>query len=283
MINNHILSHVPSHTTIGKILKRHGYEVIKNQKSHSAKKRFERPQPNDLWQMDFKGSYMTKISRCYPLTIIDDHSRFSIGLKACPDETNKTVKRHLTTIFKEFGLPEQINVDNGNPWGASDLESYTSLNIWLIKLGIRLSHSAPYHPQTNGKDERFHRTLKLEVLHQREYNNHKHMQSTFDQWQHIYNFKRPHQGINNQTPSTRYHTSSRELPHRLDTFNYEDGEVVRKVSRENGYFRFKGGRYRAGKALGSEYIAIRETDKTDQFAIYFRDSLIKKFTLRESV
>lgn len=232
--------------------------------------------------MDFKGSFMTEYHRCYPLTILDDYSRFSIGLKACKNEQSLTVKEHLTTIFKEFGLPDQINVDNGNPWGASDLESYTSLKIWLIKLGVSLTHSSPYHPQTNGKDERFHRSLKLEVLHQRHYKDCADIQRAFDYWRHIYNYKRPHYGIANHTPHTRYQVSARTFPDQLPEAEYVRDEVVKKVS-ACGLFRFKGGRYRAGKGLIHERIAIKETDKCDEFAIYFMDRFIKKFALREAV
>jgi transposase InsO family protein len=274
---------VPSHPTIGNILKRHDCEVIKNNKSNPAKKRFEREQANELWQMDFKGSFMTKAHRCYPLTILDDHSRFSIGLKACKNETGATVKMHLTKVFEVFGLPEQINVDNGNPWGSSDLDSLTSLNVWLIKLGIKLTHSSPFHPQTNGKDERFHRSLKLEILHQREYKNEDDIQKAFDTWQHIYNYKRPHQGINNEIPSSRYQVSRRKFSDKLPEYNYGSDEIVRKVSDKTGLFRFKGKRYRAGKALSNEHIAIKETEQTNRFAIYLMDKFIKQFSLQEFI
>lgn len=126
------MTEVPSHTTFARVLKRHGCEVITSSKSKPARIRFEREQPNDLWQMDFKGSFMTENKRCYPLTILDDCSRFSISLTACDNETSNVVKSHLTNVFMEFGLPNQINVDNGNPWGKADLTSYTSLQIWLM-------------------------------------------------------------------------------------------------------------------------------------------------------
>lgn len=189
---------VPSHTTFGRVLKRHNCEVITSNKSKPARIRFEREQPNDLWQMDFKGSFMTGNRRCYPLTILDDCTRFSIALTACEQETSQLVKTHLINTFIEFGLPNQINVDNGNPWGCADLTSYTSLQIWLMKQGIKVTHSAPFHPQTNGKDERFHRTLKLEVLHQRNYNAHE-IQGIFDGWRHKYNYERPHEALGGKT------------------------------------------------------------------------------------
>lgn len=267
---------LPSVKTVAAILSRNNCEVIKSQKSHSASRRFERPFPNDLWQMDFKGSYMLARERCYPLTIIDDYSRYSLGLSTCHNEKTDTVKNYLITRFKAFGLPNQINVDNGNPWGKGNGESYTKLAVWLIKLGVRLSHSAPYHPQTNGKNERFHRTLKLEVLHERTYKDFKAMQSVFDKWRHIYNYSRPHDALDGQTPSSRYQRSDREYREATCDFDYDKNDIVRKVHESNGNFRFEGRRYRAGKGLCGEYIAIRETANPNEFSIFFMDTFIKK-------
>jgi transposase InsO family protein len=275
------MSDVPSHTTFARVLKRHDCQVITSNKSKPATLRFEREHPNDLWQMDFKGSFMTEDKRCYPLTIVDDCSRFSITLTACDNETSGVVKRHLTTIFQEFGLPNQINVDNGNPWGCADLTSYTSLQIWLMKLGIKITHSAPFHPQTNGKDERFHRTLKLEVLHQRSYKK-KEIQDVFDVWRHKYNYERPHAALNGKTPSHKYYTSSKRFSENPIPFEYEEG-IPKKVHKTNGTFHFKGERFNAGKAFNGEYIAIKETDKSDEFAIFFMDNFIKKVKLGHGV
>lgn len=283
LLNEQLLDTVPSHPTIERILKRHGCEVITSNQSPPAKIRFERSQPNELWQMDFKGSFMTQVERCHPLTVLDDHSRFSIGLRACPDEKNETVQCQLIKLFKEFGLPQQINVDNGSPWGDTGLEHMTRLEVWLMKLGVRLSHSAPFHPQTNGKDERFHRTLKLEVLHLRQYKNPMEMQKVFDRWRHIYNFKRPHQGIDNKTPSSRYCVSTRKFPGQLIEYDYGPDEIVRTVTKDSGEFSFKGHSYYAGKALCGERIAVKETDKANIYTVCFMDRMIKSFELEGSV
>ena len=216
--------------------------------------------------------------RCYPLTIIDDYSRYSIGLDACQNERGETVKAHLIRCFKEFGLPQQINVDNGNPWGSADLDSYTTLAVWLMKCDVRLSHSSPYHPQTNGKDERFHRTLKLEVLHNKAYKSCSDIQHAFDEWRHIYNYKRPHHALNGKPPCYRYVESSRVLSDKPKLVEYDSSEIVRKVH-TSGMIRFKGSRYRAGKGLSGEYVAIRETDQEDRYSIFFMDLFINKFTI----
>ena len=70
----------------------------------------------------------------------------------------------LLRVFGRYGLPKCINTDNGAPWGNGGQGPLTRLGVWLIRLGIHVSHSRPHHRQTNGKDERFHRTLKAEVI-----------------------------------------------------------------------------------------------------------------------
>jgi len=212
------------------------------------------------------------------LARIDDYSRYSVGLNACQNEQGDTVKTHLIRYFKEFGLPKQINVDNGNPWGSADLESHTALAIWLMKCGVRLSHSSPYHPQTNGKAERFHRTLKLEVLHNKLYKSCFDIQRTFDEWRHIYNYRRPHDALGGQAPYSRYVQSTRRFSGKPKPVEYDSSEVIRKVH-STGMIRFKGSRYRVGKGLGGEYVAIRETDQEAEYSCFFMDLFIKKFTI----
>lgn len=274
---------LPAPSTFSRILKRNDCEVIKSEKSAPATKRFERKEPNELWQMDFKGSFMTRAHRCFPLTIIDDYSRYSIGLQACGNERLESVKTVLINCFQQFGQPRQINVDNGNPWGNSHSDTPVMLTIWLIKHGIRLSHSSPYHPQTNGKDERFHRTLKLEVLYNKLYESCVDVQKAFDLWQHEYNYLRPHDALNGRPPVTRYCLSSTPYEEKTLPYDYNSGEVVRKVHSATGLFRFKGLRFRAGKGLCGEYISIRETSEPDEFSIFFIDTFIKKFKLEDGL
>ena len=97
--------------------------------------------------------------RVHPLTLLDDHSRFALTLTACANEQALTVKPHLRRVFQHFGLPRRLLCDNGSPWAPAGMSGLTSLEAWLLQLGIDVWHGRPYHPQTQGKVERFHRTI----------------------------------------------------------------------------------------------------------------------------
>ena len=142
------------------MLRRHGLLDPAESGTHRAFVRFERPDPNDLWQMDFKGHFPAGQGRCHPLTVLDDHSRYALGLEACAGETLATVREQVTRLFRRYGLPKAILTDNGSPWGTCGGTGPSGFEVWLMRLGVRLLHGRPYHPQTQGKDERFHRTLE---------------------------------------------------------------------------------------------------------------------------
>ena len=139
---------VPSKSTITAILRRHQLIEPSESLKHKPYKRFEHERPNQLWQMDFKGHIpVVSGGRCHPLTVLDDHSRFSLGVRACADERTQTVHDHLTSIFSHYGMPNTILVDNGSPWGSDVDHPFTPLTVWLVQLGVRVVHSRPYHPR----------------------------------------------------------------------------------------------------------------------------------------
>ncbi len=182
---------VPRPSTITAILQRHQLLDPKESAKHQAFQRFEHPAPNDLWQMDFKGEFKLPHGRCYPLTILDDHSRFALALQACSRNTRNITQTAMIQVFRRYGLPARITCDNGSPWGARGRGYYTGLGVWLLRLGIAVSHSRPHHPQTQGKDERFHRTLEAEVLRYQHGDTLGQWQTHFDQWRTVYNTERP--------------------------------------------------------------------------------------------
>ena len=156
---------IPAPSTVTDILRRKGQIDPQEAAKHAPGVRFEHPSPNDLWQMDFKGQFrLCGGGWCFPLTVLDDHSRFSLGLRACGNQQGVTVQAQLTDVFRRYGLPCRILCDNGSPWGCDSRHRYTNFSAWLLRLGIAVSHGRPYHPQTQGKDERFHRTLNVELL-----------------------------------------------------------------------------------------------------------------------
>ena len=154
---------VPRASTVTEVLRRHDKLDPTETARRLAPVRFEREAPNEMWQMDFKGHFALDRGRCHALTVLDDHSRYLIGLSACANETRETVQARLIDLFRRHGLPERLLCDNGSPWGASGADSFTELEVWLLRCGVRMRHGRPYHSQTQGKDERFHRTLDVEV------------------------------------------------------------------------------------------------------------------------
>jgi transposase InsO family protein len=270
---------VKAASTVHAILVRHGQIDAEESAKHTAWHRFEHPVPNDLWQMDFKGHFAIRSEqRCHPLTVLDDHSRFVVCLKACENERTETVQQHLTSVFRQYGLPLRMTMDNGAPWGNDAIHRDTPLTVWLRRLGVNVSHSRPYHPQTQGKDERFHRTLKAELLRGRIFETFPAVQPAFDGYREVYNQRRPHHAIGLETPIRRYHLSPRSFPERLPVIEYADNDTVRKVS-DKGLIRFKGHRISIGKGYCGYPVALRATETDGVWNIFFCCDSIARFDL----
>jgi transposase InsO family protein len=247
----------PAASTITAILDRNGLLSPQRRRNRNWQ-RFEAEAPNALWQMDFKGHFGTERGRCHPLTVLDDHSRFCVCLAACPDEQGITVQSQLIPIFERYGLPECILADNGAPWGSSGQGLHTRFSAWLIRLGVTVKHGRPLHPQTQGKDERFHRTLKLEVISQRPvWHDNREVQGEFDRYRPIYNFERPHEALGYEVPGSRYAPSPRPYPDRLPSIEYDSDFEVRLVH-QSGRVKLKKKRYFVGKAFAGQPVGLRQ-------------------------
>jgi transposase InsO family protein len=255
---------LPQVSTVHHILQRHALITSVASDKATPWHRFEHDQPNALWQIDFKGYFDTLNGICYPLTLLDDHSRFNLLLQACSRPNHDAVQNALIAVLERYGLPLRINADNGPPWGSPSKPSQaiTKLTMWLIRLGIQISHSQPAHPQTNGKIERFHRTLKAEVLAGKQFLNLPQVQTRFDQWREQYNTERPHEGIDLQTPITRYQPSPFAYPSVLPPVLYPDGDNVIEVGWE-GHIRFRQRSFKVSSALHREKIGVRADQHTD--------------------
>lgn len=274
----------PAASTITQILRRHGVlnDDPASPSAPAAWQRFEHERSNDLWQMDFKGHFgLANGSRCHPLTVLDDHSRYSLVLDACADQKTATVKRQLTAAFERYGLPRRMLMDNGSPWGDCAETRFTPLTVWLLRLDVGVSHGRPYHPQTQGKEERFHRTLKAELLREQAFDDHAHAQHGFDSWRPTYNFERPHEALGMLTPAERYEPSKRSMPAKLPPIEYPSDDAVRKVQ-SGGHISYAGQTWRLPKAFRGEPVALRPTDRDGLLAVYYVRHQIAELNLHEN-
>ena len=268
---------VPAASTITAILRRRGQLREEDTDKAASYERFEKKAPNELWQMDFKGDFLldgSQKKRCYPLTVVDDHSRFAVALEACGDQQRETVQERLQGAFRRYGLPRRIITDHGAPWGVGmarpDGRSYyTRLSAWLMRLGISVSFTARAHPQTNGKNERFNQSLDAEVLRFESYSELPGYQERFDGWRDTYNLERPHEALGMDVPASRYEVSERSFPEELPPVEYgQSDEEVRKVH-STGYVSFQSQRFKVGKAFGGHPVALRPTVESGKWKVYF--------------
>jgi len=271
---------VPAASTVSAVLRRNGKLDPAETAKHQPFQRFERSAPNELWQMDFKGHFAIDQGRCHPLTVLDDHSRYSLGLIACADQTDATVRAHLTALFRRYGLPEAMLADNGSPWGGSGAQGYTAFEAWLLRLGIALHHGRPYHPQTQGKDERFHRSLDVEVLQLHRFADLPLCQTAFDTWRQVYNTERPHEALGLAVPATRYRPSPIAFPERLAEPDYYATDQVRRVHND-GAASFHGRRVKLPQAFAGLDVAFRPTATDGVWRVFFARFPVAEVDLRD--
>lgn len=260
---------LPAASTCTEILRR--ADLLRKDGPKGPTQRFERPSPNDLWQMDHKGDFPLQCGqRCHALTVLDDHSRFNLVLDAADNERTATVQAALTTAFIRYGLPEAILCDNGATWRSmGDGSGHTPLTVWLLRLGVRVLHGRPYHPQTQGKEERFHRTLEDELLSRHTWRDLPHCAAEFARFRQRYNHERPHDSVDENPPATRYRPSVRPLPAQLPPLEYAADTEVRVV-RDKGVITFRNQTWSIGKAFASLPIGLRPSPQADgQWEAFF--------------
>lgn len=262
--------------TINRIIHRNGL-LIPEDCSKPAVKRFEKKSPNEMWQVDLKGCMGRGAARCEPLSILDDHSRFVVGL--FPTRTSKLlpIQAAFQKTFEMYGIPDALLMDHGVPWwGNAHVSGLTRLSVWLMKQDIKLKFSGYNHPQTQGKVERFHRTLAQSVRH-------KGTPTRFAKWSPLlntirqeYNHIRPHEALNMAVPASRYLSSKRCYNPAPKPPEYPSHSTVVKVD-HHGRFRYRGLRLPASEALADELIRIEELEQTA--VIFYRNTAIREFSL----
>jgi transposase InsO family protein len=272
---------LPARSTFGMILRRAGVITPETSAQHQPWQRFVRARPNELWQMDFKGDVaLSRGGRCHPLPILDDHSRYVVGLFACGNQQERTVRAHLEAAFERYGLPEELLCDNGTPWSGNPGD-WTGLEVWLLRRGTRMTHGRVYHPQTQGKEERFNRTLKSELLSRHDLRDLAHAQELFDAWRVKYNCERPHDALELDTPVQHYTVSPRRYQAELPPLEYACGLDVRRV-RSKGEIMWGNRTYLIGQAFAGLEVALRATRCEHHFEVLFGHVCLGQIDLRES-
>lgn len=259
--------------TINRILKRMG--LIHHKDSHRpALKRFEREHPNQLWQIDFKGDYPCGGGRCYPLSILDDHSRYAIGLYALSGQGTQPVKDCLVKAFESYGVPGAMLMDHGIPWwSTSNNHGLTRFSVSLIDQGIKLYYSGIRHPQTQGKVERFHRTLNESIRHKGRPKTSSGWEQTLKSFVHEYNYIRPHEALQMATPSEYYRPSSKAYNPTPKRWEYPEGSVVETLN-TRGWIGKSRIRYFVSEALAGREVRIEKIET--KLLISYRNMYIRE-------
>jgi transposase InsO family protein len=268
-LENRGITGLPANSTICAVLKRNGLVSEAASRAATPYKRFEREAPNDLWQADFKGHFPMKDGvRCHPLTVIDDHSRFALCVDAKDNEKYGGVRESFERMFREYGLPKSLLCDNGNPWGTSQSVGITRFEVFLMDNDVLPIHGRPLHPQTQGKDERFNRTLKDEAI-TTDIENLTDAQRRFDAFRKCYNTERPHAALHNQVPASRYRESDRRFAGTPREWDYPEGAELRKI-KSSGYLTIAGQGYFLSEALAELTVHVLEPDPDGVVNLHYR-------------
>lgn len=276
---------VPAPSTITRILG--DAALLRAEPDATATGRFARAAPNALWQLDFMGHRPLRQGRVHPLTLVDDHSRYLLMLTATDREDFATVQGLLTAGFQRWGLPWELLTDNGSPWGHEQTRqlrtihprAWTRFEVWLLRLGITVTHGRPAHPQTQGKVERVHGTIATDVFGTHVFADLAAAQDAFDAFRATYNHDRPHEALDYAVPADRYASSTRPYPETLPEPVYADDAEVRIVT-GRGAISFRGYHIQIGKAFGGQRVGVVPTAVDGQFRVRFAHQPIGLFDLR---
>jgi transposase InsO family protein len=268
---------VAPEVTINRILKRRG---LVNPEAHPspAPGRFQREECNQLWQMDFKGEYPVIEGKVYPLVVLDDHSRYLMGLWPLAHPDAVSTKAALETLFREQGMPEAMLMDHGTPWwGNSNFYGLTGLSVWIMRQGTRLLFSRIGHPQTQGKTERQNRSLKERTAHEGLPADRSAWHEWADRYREEYNHLRPHEALEMRTPGEVWQpVNLRPYQEQPPAWDYGEGNVGRIDAL--GMLSWAGRRYFVCEALVGEWVRVDAV--ADSLVVTFCNTTLREINLR---
>jgi len=260
---------MPCLRTVARILSRNDCVGPPAKAPPPALQCFERSTPNALWQLDHKGPIEVARQRVWPLSVLDDYSRYCLCFKRVCDVSHQTAWDLLWELFDRYGLPDSILCDNA--FSASVGLSW--FDARLVRLSIDPIHGRPYHPQTQGKVERFNGTANRELLNfDARRDSFEHFDEDAERFRMIYNTIRPHEALGDLPPVTRWKASVRLRPPQLPEVTYPGGSVMRKVS-QVGDIHYRNARILVGRALSRQQVRIEEREH--DIAVYYSWKLVR--------
>ena len=273
----------PVVSTVHQVLVRNGLVAVRPPRRGRADKRFEREISNDLWQIDATRIVLADNAEVWVVDVIDDHSRYLLAAIAGPAATGDLAWDAFEIAASRYGLPRQVLSDNGLIFTGRLHGTAVAFEVSLKELGIELINSAPYHPQTLGKLERFHRTVKEWLTDEGPAETLEHLQELLDGFRFHYNRQRPHQGIGDDTPAERYGVAPTDPdvirlpgPDEMTEPTYPPDAYVRKVG-ETGNIGFRGKLIHVGIHYATAQVRVIEVDRLVH--IYHGDDLIRALTI----
>jgi putative transposase len=216
--------------------------------------------PNEVWTVDFKGWFRTADGvRQEPLTIRDMFSRYGLGLKLLPNQDDRAVRAAMQRVFRRRGLPEVIRVDNGSPFSGTGALGLSRLSVWWLRLGIRVEFTRRARPGDNARHEQFHGCYEREVVAIGG-TNRPAMQTRSTRWLAYYNYQRPHEALNQQTPAQVYRPSPRSCPKELPALKYPRHWEIRRV-RNRGHIKWRGRLRFVGRAFVGQSVGLHPLER----------------------
>ena len=269
----------PAISTVHQALRRNHLVAAQPPHRRKAHKRFEREVPNDLWQIDATQVSLADNREAWVVDCLDDHARYLLSALACASPSGDAAWDCFTSAAASHGLPRQLLSDNGSIFTGRFLGVEVAFERRLREIGVELLNAAPYHPQTLGKLERFHRTLKEWLCDKGPACDLAELQALLDRFRTHYNEERPHQGIEDLTPAERYAAGFAgagawvtPTPAEAEEPLYPPRALVRRVA-SNGVFCYR----RAYINIGMRYAGarVRIVEEGELVHVYYGDELVR--------
>lgn len=269
----------PAVSSIHQALRRNRLVADQAPRRRKAFKRFQREISNDLWQIDATQVRLANSKKAWVLDMLDDHSRYLLSALAAKAPTGDAAWDCFEDAITRYGLPRQVLSDNGLCFTGRLHKVEVEFERSVADLGVQLINSGPYHPQTLGKLERFHKTLKLWLADEGPIEDLAHLQELLDGFRHHYNTERPHQGIGNLTPVERYRhvdaAAEGPISMGLDKKGepvYPPRSILRKVT-SIGNIGYRSGQIAVGRRFSGA--VVRVIDVGGLTHIYWGEELIR--------